>query len=84
MPDDPSSLGPSFSPGSKGSLIARISELEMRITFQEDQLDSLHKALYLQSRLLDDMKGKFELWMEAMRAGSGQGELPSDETPPHY
>ncbi|MCB9906993.1 MAG: SlyX family protein [Planctomycetes bacterium] len=56
----------------------------MRITFQEDQLDSLHKALYLQSRLLDDMKGKFELWMEAMRAGSGQGELPSDETPPHY
>ncbi len=77
-------MSPSQDSEASGRLPQRIEELEVRSTFQEDQIDSLHKALYQQSLVIEQLERKVEAFAQTLRAGQGQTPLPDNETPPHY
>ena len=77
--------------GELASLRARVAELEMRATFQEDQVEALQKALYEQSTALEELGQRLEGWVQAVRAGNtgeaGASPHPrslEDDRPPHY
>ncbi len=64
---------------------ARIAELESRLAFQDDSLQSLSDALYAQQRLIE----RLEMQMAALlrRVEDMRGQLPAggdDVPPPHY
>lgn len=62
----------------------RVEELEVRFTFQEDQIESLQNALYEQSLVIEWLERKVEAFAQTLRAGQGQEPLPDNESPPHY
>ena len=86
-PDSP--LPPRSTPREPSSdrshgLERRIAELEGRTTFQEDQIESLHKALYEQTLILEGLQKRVEQWVLTLRQGTGDEPLPEHEKPPHY
>lgn len=63
----------------------RIAELESRITFQEDLLDQLQRAMFEQSQTLDRMTLRLDSLAAVVRLGQGMGGAEGDEPPPpHY
>jgi SlyX protein len=63
----------------------RISELETRITFQEDLIDKLHRSLFEQSQAFDRLALKVDSLATAIRSGQGSGGDEGQEPPPpHY
>ena len=63
---------------------SRIAELEMRITFQEDQIEALHKTAYDQGMELDRVKQRLDQLVATQRLTSGDGDLGEEAPPPHY
>ncbi|MFZ2288917.1 MAG: SlyX family protein [Halopseudomonas yangmingensis] len=64
---------------------ARIAELEMRLSFQEDTLQALNDALGHQQLEIDRMREIVRLMMR--RQEELAGAMPEDvveERPPHY
>lgn len=66
-------------------LTARVAELEVRLTLQQDELDKLSEVLYRQQRELDGLLLRLQL-LEARRPADPQPAPrdPADEVPPHY
>ncbi len=65
--------------------VKRIAELELRITFQEDQLEGLQRALFEQSQTTDRMAVRLDSLVAAVRLGQGGGSGEGEEPPPpHY
>ena len=65
---------------------ARIVELEVRYTLQQDLLEQLSQALWEQQRLLDKLAARVEE-LEHRLTDSGEPEIvrtPEDYVPPHY
>ncbi len=63
----------------------RISELEMRITFQEDLIEQLQKALFEQSQAMDRLAHRVDSLTTAVRLGqAGGGSEGEEPPPPHY
>lgn len=68
----------------------RITELEMKLTYAEDQIDALNQTVYKQQQALDKLaEAVLELREQgrnqAQGGGSGAGNFdPSFERPPHY
>lgn len=64
---------------------ARIAELEMRLSFQEDTLQALNDALGHQQLEIDRLQQLVRLLARRQEdlAGSLPGD-PGDERPPHY
>ena len=63
----------------------RISELETRITFQEDLIDQLQKALFEQSQTIDRLSYRLDSLASAVRSGQSGGTAEGEEPPPpHY
>lgn len=63
----------------------RLTNLEIKISFAEEQIDALNKLVYQQQRQIEWLVG--ELRQLQSRAEHGQpGEWRSlrDEIPPHY
>ncbi len=63
----------------------RLTNLEIKISFAEEQIDALNKLVYQQQRQIEWLAG--ELQQLQSRAEQGQhGEWRSlrDEIPPHY
>lgn len=66
----------------------RIIDLEMRLTFAEDLIDSLNKSVAQQQQEIMEMRRLFGQLLQRQRSLSEQ--LPSaqrrleDEIPPHY
>ena len=65
----------------------RIDELESRLAFQDDLIESLNDVVASQDRLLHDLgkrvrqlEAKLEDLAEAAPGGAGEGHEP----PPHY
>lgn len=64
---------------------SRITELEVKLSFAEDQLDALNRTVYRQQqqidRLLLEVRNLREQQMAAMPA---EARSLRDEIPPHY
>ncbi|MCP5020866.1 MAG: SlyX family protein [bacterium] len=69
----------------EGDADKRIDELELRITFQEDQIDSLQRALFEQSQAADQLAMRLDSLVAMVRLGQGGGGHEGEEPPPpHY
>jgi SlyX protein len=63
----------------------RFVDIEIKLTQQEDLVDSLNKIVYEQSRRIDQLEAMVAKLAEHVRSAqqsSGQG--PLNEPPPHY
>ncbi len=69
----------------EGDADKRIDELETRITFQENQIDSLQRALFEQSQAADQLAMRLDSLVAVVRLGQGGGGHEGEEPPPpHY
>ena len=69
------------------SLESRVTELEVKLSYAEDMIDSLNKALFRQQKQLDLLQEQFTLLHRQMRENAepvGETLNPRDEMPPHY
>lgn len=70
------------------SLQADIEELQMRVVFQEDTVQSLNDIIARQDRQLSDLIDQVNFLAEKYKGGSsdaGFSDVSSeDERPPHY
>ena len=65
---------------------ARLTELEIKVAFQEDTIKALNDVVYQQQNRIDRLEASLYRTQEAIDAtqqGSG-APLAGDEKPPHY
>ncbi|MCA9002892.1 MAG: SlyX family protein [Planctomycetes bacterium] len=63
----------------------RISELESRITFQEDMIEKLQRSLFEHSQAFDRLALQVDSLTTVVRLGQGTGGAEGEEPPPpHY
>ncbi|MGT2432610.1 SlyX family protein [Cupriavidus basilensis] len=64
----------------------RLTELEIKVAFQDDLLDSLNLAVARQQRQIDLLQEQLQALYQQMRSsGTGGTEGgPQHEIPPHY
>ena len=65
------------------NLEKRLEELEIRITFQEDFIESLNKVIADQGVLLDEVVKRYKKLTEQM-VGLLEDGGDNDQPPPHY
>ncbi|MBV8048064.1 MAG: SlyX family protein [Paludibacterium sp.] len=68
------------------SLEARVTELEVKLAFQDDLLDTLNHTVTRQQREIDMLQQQLRLLYQQLRsqgAGHEPGASPH-EIPPHY
>lgn len=63
----------------------RVAELEIKLTWAEDQIDALNASAYQQMRLIEALQRDLKALRDQM-SSSQPGETLSlrDELPPHY
>jgi SlyX protein len=63
----------------------RVTELESRLTFQDDTIQALNDVLVAQQRELERLQLQVEALAKRQEEAGGQFEVAEDETPPpHY
>ena len=62
----------------------RINELECKLQFQEDTIDSLNQALVQQQQQLTLLEEKLVLLAQQLEANRHQQAVREDDLPPHY
>ncbi len=64
----------------------RITELETKLAFAEDLLDTLNQTVIRQQRQLDSLQEQFRLLHQQVRDSQSDAKptTPRDEIPPHY
>ncbi|MFZ5482676.1 MAG: SlyX family protein [Pseudomonadota bacterium] len=66
-------------------LEARVTELEVKLGFAEDLIDSLNQTMFRQQERLDLMQREMtELYRRIREAEAHEQRDPSEEIPPHY
>jgi SlyX protein len=66
---------------------SRLTELEIKLAYQEDLLDTLNDTVARQQQQLDLLQAQFQaLYRQVQAAGDGavRSTDPSQEIPPHY
>ncbi len=64
---------------------ARITELEIKISFAEDMIDELNRVVFRQQQQIDLLVGEVKALREqAQNAAPGEPRSLRDELPPHY
>ncbi len=64
---------------------ARINELEVKLSFAEDQLDALNRTVYRQQQQIDLLQQAVRALREQMAAvAPTEARSLRDEIPPHY
>ncbi|GAB7545692.1 SlyX family protein [Cupriavidus sp. 8B] len=65
---------------------SRLTELEIKVAFQDDLLDTLNLAVARQQRQIDLLQEQLQALYQQMRSsGTGGGDNgPQHELPPHY
>lgn len=66
---------------------SRIIELETRVAFQEESIQSLSQALGHQQQILNDLRLEIEELRQRLKAGSASPMDPDavvEPPPPHY
>lgn len=78
---DPAGVGAAI----PDALAERVTELEIKLAFAEDQIDELNRAAYRQQveidRLLSELRALRQQFMAQL---PGEPRSPRDELPPHY
>ncbi|MGJ4900817.1 SlyX family protein [Bradyrhizobium sp. HKCCYLRH2060] len=69
---------------SNAQLGDRIDTLEMRLTFQDDTIETLNQTITAQWREIDALKRQVALLVERLEEAQGNTEGPRNEPPPHY
>ncbi len=63
----------------------RINELEVKLSFAEDQLDALNRTVYRQQQQIDLLQQAVRALREQMAAvAPAEARSLRDEIPPHY
>ncbi|MEW9897734.1 SlyX family protein [Chitinivorax sp. PXF-14] len=63
----------------------RLTELEIKISFQEELLEALNETVIRQQQQLDLLQGQLRLLYQQIKANSGiTSGTPQQEIPPHY
>ncbi|ASD65761.1 MULTISPECIES: SlyX family protein [Pseudoalteromonas] len=64
----------------------RITELEAKLAFQEDTIETLNEELKAHQQRLAKMQRQIELLAEKMKEGRDPGLMPQHQEPPppHY
>jgi Uncharacterized protein conserved in bacteria len=65
---------------------SRITELETKLAFAEDLLDTLNQTVIRQQRQIDSLQEQFRLLHQQVRDSQTDAEpsTPREEIPPHY
>ncbi len=64
---------------------SRLSELEAKLSFAEDNIDTLNRMVYRQQEQLDQLQRQLRLLHQQIQALQPDGDAgPRDEIPPHY
>ncbi|MDR3383736.1 SlyX family protein [Cupriavidus basilensis] len=65
---------------------SRLTELEIKVAFQDDLLDTLNLAVARQQRQIDLLQEQLQALYQQMRSsGTGSADNgPQHELPPHY
>ncbi|MGY4303085.1 SlyX protein [Bradyrhizobium sp. USDA 4369] len=62
----------------------RIDRLEMRLTFQDDTIETLNQTITAQWREIDALKRQIALLVERLEDAQNTADGPRNERPPHY
>ena len=63
----------------------RLTNLEIKISFAEEQIDALNKLVYQQQRQIEWLVGELrQLQSRAEQGQAGEWRSLNDEIPPHY
>ena len=63
----------------------RLTELEIKASFNEDLLDQLNQVIIRQQQQIDGLARELaQLWLRIPDAGSGVLSRAGDDLPPHY
>ena len=64
---------------------ARLSELEIKISFAEDVIDELNRTVYRQQQQIDRLLAQVETLRDQVQAAApAEQRSLRDELPPHY
>jgi SlyX protein len=64
---------------------ARLSELEIKISFAEDMIDGLNRTVYRQQQQIDRLLAQVETLRDQVQAAApAEQRSLRDELPPHY
>ncbi|WP_020202211.1 SlyX family protein [Cupriavidus sp. WS] len=65
---------------------SRLTELEIKVAFQDDLLETLNLAVARQQRQIDLLQEQLQALYQQMRSGGpgGADNGPRHEIPPHY
>ena len=64
---------------------ARLSELEIKISFAEDVIDELNRTVYRQQQQIDRLLAQVETLRDQVQAAAPAAQRSlRDELPPHY
>jgi SlyX protein len=64
---------------------ARITELEIKISYAEDMIDELNRVVFRQQQQIDLLVGQIKALREQVQnAAPGEPRSLRDELPPHY
>lgn len=67
----------------------RLTELETKLSFAEDQIEALNRTVFRQQEQIDRLQAQLRLLYRRVRNSvsveeDGAGADPRDEIPPHY
>ena len=62
----------------------RLTELEIKLTRQDDLLDALNQTVYQQQRQIDHLEALCLELARRIKEAAEAGGGPRDEKPPHY
>lgn len=64
---------------------SRLSELEAKLSFAEDNIDTLNRMVYRQQEQLDQLQRQLRMLHQQIQAlQPDEAPGPRDEIPPHY
>lgn len=64
---------------------SRLTELEVKLSFAEDQIEALNRTVYLQQQQINLLQEHVRTLRQEMQAARpGEARSLRDELPPHY
>ncbi len=62
----------------------RLVEMEIKLSYQEDLLETLNTTVYQQQRQIDKLEGLFAALAQQVRENVAGHSMLNQERPPHY
>jgi SlyX protein len=71
-------------PGELKQLGDRIDRLEVRLTFQDDTIETLNQTITAQWREIEALTRQVAALSERLKQAEANAPAPANEPPPHY